>query len=91
MWIKVIVRPIRAAERTIGGLRSCGWEIGRRVARGCRFGRVVFPFGAAQVNSRLCSLALLCRDLFATGNDNGRAKTRGLCPAVVECASASRD
>ena len=83
MWIKVIVHPIRAAERTIGGVTSCGWEIGRRVARGCRFGRVVFHRGAGQVNSRLCSLALLCRDLFATENDNGRAKTRGLCPAVV--------
>ena len=75
MWINGIAHAISTAKRAIGGGGFCGWQIARRVAPGCGFGRVVFHPGTGQVNSRLASLRLLCQVKFATAADNGRART----------------
>lgn len=52
----LLFQRIRADSRTINRMEFCGWEFARRVAIGCGLGRVVFPIGAMQVNSRLASL-----------------------------------
>ena len=70
------VQGIRADSCTINRVQFCGWEFTRRVAVGCGLGRVVFPDGAAQVNSWLASLSANYHLEFASAHSNGRVRNQ---------------
>jgi len=68
------VRCIRADSRTINPVGFCGWQLPRRVGRGCDLGRVVFQPRAVEVNSSLASLPSNYCAKFARAHSNGRVK-----------------